>query len=319
MRELALSDSFSLCGLQRGRATEVSNKENNKRKKLESSDDEEDGEEEEEDAVQHAKAKPTKAAAKRKNDKAGSTDHKNVKAGRLLGELVWASLPGYPWWPAELCECIEKDSIPPQVREVPADSRFVFFYGSNEVGFVKAWKPFNEHHLAAPPGGKKASRQANEAVMLARSRLEAIRRLKTKIGKPVAKGKAAAGTEETETETETEDEDEDATESEEEEAPVGKAAGKGAAKKNPNPKKKAAKKGLSKAAPSTKAALRQRRDTTSSSTAKGAGKASKAGSVPKPAPAGRPGGRERKPPEAFTYDHDWGPNDTGKEQTQDAD
>ena len=245
----------------------------------------------------------------------------DVKAGRLLGELVWASLPGYPWWPAELCECIEKDSIPPQVREVPADSRFVFFYGSNEVGFVKAWKPFNEHHLAAPPGGKKASRQANEAVMLARSRLEAIRRLKTKIGKPVAKGKAAAGTEETETETETEDEDEDedATESEEEEAPVGKAAGKGAAKKNPNPKKKAAKKGLSKAAPSTKAALRQRRDTTSSSTAKGAGKASKAGSVPKPAPAGRPGGRERKPPEAFTYDHDWGPNDTGKEQTQDAD
>jgi hypothetical protein len=241
----------------------------------------------------------------------------DVKAGRLLGELVWASLPGYPWWPAELCECIEKDSIPPQVREVPADSRFVFFYGSNEVGFVKAWKPFNEHHLAAPPGGKKASRQANEAVMLARSRLEAIRRLKTKIGKPVAKGKAAAGTEETETETE--DEDEDATESEEEEAPVGKAAGKGAAKKNPNPKKKAAKKGLSKAAPSTKAALRQRRDTTSSSTAKGAGKASKAGSVPKPAPAGRPGGRERKPPEAFTYDHDWGPNDTGKEQTQDAD
>ena len=88
-----------------------------------------------------------------------------MRAGRLLGELIWAQLHGcppppsstlrpspdvvgrYPWWPAEVCECLEPDRD--EVRPVEGKLKFVFFYGSNDTGFVQKWRTLDAEQRAA--------------------------------------------------------------------------------------------------------------------------------------------------------------------------
>jgi len=115
---------------------------------------------------------PSSKKRKKKVPASKSTDH--VKAGALHGTLVWAHLNGFPWWPAEICDCLDP-SEPTGVREVEEGTKFVFFYGSNDIGFVSKWAPLDEAHLEVPSGGKKQSRESIAALALAKNRLTQIR------------------------------------------------------------------------------------------------------------------------------------------------
>jgi len=94
-------------------------------------------------------------------------------AGHLLNKMCWARIQGFPWWPAEFAVPLGADMA---VIAEPPGYRFVFFYGTNDIQFVAEadLRPFDQDHLEAPAGGKKASKGSINALTKAKARLQEI-------------------------------------------------------------------------------------------------------------------------------------------------
>ncbi|KAJ3181583.1 hypothetical protein HDU85_003525 [Gaertneriomyces sp. JEL0708] len=126
-------------------------------------------------------------------------EEENVKSDYAVGDLVWAKLKGYPWWPAKVQDEAE---LPEEVKAQKRGTSVqfpVFFYGSRDYAWFTPvdLKPFEEHKDSLSTKNKttlfvKALKEAEDPSIIEREIAEAEERKKKKSATP-AKRRASVG------------------------------------------------------------------------------------------------------------------------------
>jgi len=105
-----------------------------------------------EDAVELAQGETHTSQSQPNKRRKGTTDEgtkANVGQGSearplVPFELVWAKLPSFPWWPAQIAEPQEHQ----RKKKHKKDDYFVVFYGENNWAWIDREKlaPYTEHY-----------------------------------------------------------------------------------------------------------------------------------------------------------------------------